>query len=130
MVETVQLTNALSVTEQEVHTQAVNATAGEIADYLQHLLGQKITADIAGTRDSKGVGKWARREQEPRPVALARIRTAYQVALLLETAYPPQVVRAWFVQMNPFLDQHAPANRIDVDPRGVYRAARAFVEGL
>ncbi len=115
--------------EQDAHVRAVRADAAAIADYLQRLLGQKITADMAGTRDPKAVGKWARREQDPRPTALARLRTAYHVALLLESAYGQSAVRAWFVQMNPYLDQHAPASRIGVDPRGVYQAARAFVHG-
>jgi hypothetical protein len=65
----------------------------------------------------------------PHGFALSRLRTAYQIALLLESAYPPPTVRAWFVQMNPYLDHHAPASRIGVDPRGVYHAARAFVAG-
>src|SRR4051794_12216673 len=130
LVATVATRDTIADAEQTAHARAVNATAAEIAGYLQRLVGQRITADMAGTRDPKGVGKWARGEQDPHGSALARLRSAYQVALLLETAYPPGTVRAWFVQMNPYLDDHAPASRIGTDPRGVYHAARAFVAGL
>lgn len=129
MIIALEPTETMLPVEQEVHMQAVQATASTIADYLQHLLGQRITADMAGTRDPKAVGKWARHEQDPRPTALTRLRTAYQIALLLERHYTRPAVRAWFVQMNPYLDQYAPASRIGADPRGVYHAARAFVRG-
>jgi hypothetical protein len=129
MATTIATPDTMSNAEQEAHERAVQATAAEIAGYLQRLVGQRITADMAGTRDPKGVGKWARGEQMPHGSALSRLRTAYQIALLLESVYPPPTVRAWFVQMNPYLDHHAPASRIGVDPRGVYHAARAFVAG-
>lgn len=129
MVTTTASKAIMSDIERQVHLRAVQATAAEIAGYLQGLLGQKITADMAGTRDPKGVGRWARHEQEPHGSALSRLRSAYQIALLLESAYPPSSVRAWFVQINPYLDHHAPASRIGVDPRGVYHAARAFIAG-
>lgn len=129
MATTLATTDTMSEAEQMAHMHAVQATAAEIAGHLQRLVGQRITADMAGTRDPKGVGKWARDAQLPHGAALARLRTAYQVALLLESAYPPPTVRAWFVQMNPYLDQHAPASRIGSDPRGVYHAARAFIAG-
>src|SRR4051794_40962868 len=127
MITTLEPMETMLPAEQDAHAQAVQADAATIADHLQHLLGQKITADLAGTRDPKAVGKWARHEQEPRPTALARLRTAYQIARLLESVYAPTAVRAWFVQMNPYLDHHAPASRLGADPRGVYHAARAFV---
>lgn len=129
MATMVETTDTMSDAEQMAHARAVQATAAEIAGHLQRLVGQRITADMAGTRDPKGVGRWARHEQEPHGTALSRLRTAYQIALLLESAYPPATARAWFVQMNPYLDHHAPASRIGTDPRGVYHAARAFVEG-
>lgn len=129
MVATAEMTDAMSDVERIAHSQAISATAADVALYLQRLLGQKVTADMAGTRDPKGVGKWARQEQEPRGTALARMRSAYQIARLLESAYPFDTVRAWFLQMNPYLDYRAPASQIGSDPRGVYRAARAFVEG-
>jgi hypothetical protein len=129
MVATAELVDNMSDAEQEAHARAIGASPADIAVYLQRLLGQKVTADIAGTRDPKGVGRWARQEQEPRGAAVARMRNAYQTALLLESTYPPKTVRAWFLQMNPYLDFRAPASRIPIDPESVYRAARAFVLG-
>jgi hypothetical protein len=129
MITALEPIETVSAAEQDAHARAVQATAATIADYLQHLLGQRITADMAGARDPKAVGKWARQEQDPRPTALARLRTAYQIALLLECQYSRPAVRAWFVQMNSYLDHHAPASRIGADPRGVYHAARAFIRG-
>src|SRR5437868_1870752 len=86
------------------HERTVNANDQQIAEYLQRILGQRTTAIIAGAKDPKIVGKWIRSEQEPRAVAAARLRIAYQVAMVLAQKYNDRAVGAWFIQMNPFLD--------------------------
>jgi hypothetical protein len=98
-----------------------------MASHLQELFGQKLTAVMTGTRDPKAVGEWARGERSPHRQVEERLRHAYHVALYLGEMESAETVRAWFMGMNPHLDDHAPALVIREDPRRVMQAARAFL---
>ncbi|HLZ71354.1 MAG TPA: XRE family transcriptional regulator [Dehalococcoidia bacterium] len=112
--------------EQLAHRQATKAAISEVAAALQSVLGQQITAVIAGIKDAKAVGQWARGEREPHPAAARRLRSAFQVAQLLLQVDDPGVVRAWFVGMNPLLEDESPALALTHEPAKVMDAARAF----
>ena len=58
--------------------EAVVLSIQDVAAYLQEVLGQKLTAHIAGIADSKAVGSWASGERAPRPEAEQKLRAAYQ----------------------------------------------------
>lgn len=123
-----QRTDAARMVE-EAHQRAIEATPAEIAVYLQGLLGQNLTALLAGIENPKTVARWAR-GQEPHPSNLARVRNAFQIATLLELATSRQTVRSWFMGMNPSLDDRAPALVLADEPGeapSVMRAARAFL---
>ena len=113
----------------EAHLRAVSTPAPDMARYLQALFGQPMTALVAGIENPKTVGRWAR-GQTPHPANLARIRNAFQIATLLESATSRQTVQSWFMGMNPHLDDRAPAlvlaDEPDAAPR-VMQAARAFL---
>ena len=111
------------------HERAVRASAPEMATYLQDLFGQKLTALMVGSGDPKAVGKWARGEREPHPAVQERLRAVFQVAEFLMQIESRQAVRAWFMGMNPQLDDRAPARVIAEEPVEVMRAARAFLAG-
>ena len=115
--------------ERAVHARAARSPISAIAGYLQGVLGQRLTAVIAGVRDAKAVGKWAAGEREPHPAAAQRLRNAYQVVELLMQAEEADTVRAWFRGMNPYLGDEAPALAIAEHPTSVLRAARAFLAG-
>jgi hypothetical protein len=102
----------------------------EVARYLQDLLGQKLTALVAGVQDPKAVGEWARGKRHPQPEAEQRLRAALQVSELLLQYESPQTVRAWFSGMNPHLDDRAPALVIaEGGAVDAMQAARAFLAG-
>lgn len=101
-----------------------------VAGYLQEVLGQKLVAYMTAVRDAKGVGQWARGVQVPRLEAEKRLRGIYQVLHLLLTVDSPHIARAWFIGMNPQLDDEAPADAIrDGRLKEVLVAAQAFVSG-
>ncbi len=118
---------ALSATD--AHEQATRATVPELPGYLQDLFGQKLTAVMVGIRDPKAVGKWARGERAPHPEAEQRLHNIFQVAELLMQVESRQAVRAWFVGMNPQLNDQAPALVIAENPTEVMQTARAFLAG-
>lgn len=114
----------------EAHQRAVSVDIAGIARYLQETLGQKLVAYTTGLADPKGVGHWARGAQAPRPGAEAKLRAAYQVFHLLLAEDSAHVVRAWFIGMNPQLDDDSPAEAIrEGRLKEVLAAARAFVSG-
>jgi hypothetical protein len=67
---------------------------------------------------------------QERPVrSEQRLRQAYQGTQFLLEAEAPDTVRAWFMGMDPYLDDQAPALVLRDDPAAVLRAARAFRAG-
>lgn len=119
-----------TITLADAHARATRASVAEVARYLQDLFGQKLTALMAGVHDPKAVGEWGRGTRQPQPEAEQRTRAAFQVAELLLQKESPQTVRAWFVGMNPHLDDEAPAVVIaEGDPARAMQAARAFLAG-
>ena len=115
--------------EARAHRQAVASEITEIAAFLQEALGQKLTAFIAGAKDSKTVGRWAHGGNAPRSEAQTRLRGAYQVFHLIQECDSEEVARAWFIGMNPHLDDRSPAEALSEDRlRQVMSAARLFTE--
>jgi hypothetical protein len=109
------------------HTVAIRASVPTIASELDRLLGQRLTAVIAGVSDAKAVAKWARGERAPRPDTEQRLRDAYYITSLLLQAEAPSTIRAWFSGMNPELDDRSPAVVVGDDASRVLQAARTFL---
>lgn len=113
--------------EFESHTSAMRSPLPEVARELENVLGQRLTAVIAGVSDAKAVGKWARGDRAPRPDAEQHLRDAYYVMRVLLQVESPATIRAWFVGMNPELDDRAPALVLGEDAARVLQAARTFL---
>ncbi len=114
----------------QAHREAVVSSIQDVAAYLQEVLGQKLTAHIAGIADSKAVGSWASGERAPRPEAEQKLRAAYQIFRLLLTEESPYTVRAWFLGLNPQLNDESPAAAIrEGRAQEAWVAAKAFLAG-
>ena len=115
----------------EAHRTTVESSVADIAAFLQDALGQKLVAHMVGIEDPKTIGRWASEKRLPQdPRAEAKLRGAYQVFRLLLTQESPYTVRAWFVGLNPQLDDESPAEAIREDRvKDVMVAARAFLAG-
>ena len=94
---------------------------------LQDVLGQRLVAVIAGVNNTKIVGKWARGELSPDLEAERRLRDAYHITQLLLQEECADTIRAWFIGMNPSLDDQAPALLLAENPQAVLGAARNFL---
>ena len=113
----------------EAHRRTVSLTTPDIARFLQDTLGSKLTAYIAGAADPKMVGKWAA-GTKPSAEREKRLRAAYQIFQLLLEAEDEHVARAWFIGMNPQLDDETPADCLrESQVKDVMAAARAFLSG-
>jgi hypothetical protein len=112
------------------HESVVSSSWAEKARYLQELFGQRLAAAITGVDDARTVGRWIR-GQEPQHAQRQRLRDAYQIAILLETAESREVAKSWFLGMNPMLNDELPAQVIAEDAQNggnrVMKAARTFL---
>lgn len=114
----------------DAHERAVSFEIKDVARYLQEALGQRLVAFMAEVSDSKQVGRWAQGTQAPREEAERRLRAAFQIFHFLLAEESPHVIRAWFIGMNPQLDDDSPAEAIrDGRLKEALAAARAFVAG-
>lgn len=116
---------------ERAHRQAVHASSSEIAGCLTELLSRRLVAYIEGVKDTSTVTRWASGEVERvRDENERRLRAAYEIAQLLVWFDSPKVVRAWFIGMNPRLDDLSPAEALHEGRlREAMAAAREFVAG-
>jgi hypothetical protein len=106
---------------------AGRVAAAELARALHDLLGERLTAVIAGVSDARVVRAWAQGRKTPPPDAERRLRQAYEIAQLLLHYEEAGSVRAWFLGAEPRLDDRAPALVLGENPATVAQAARAFL---
>lgn len=116
---------------EQAHRQSVVTAVPDVASFLQDLLGRRLVAYVAGVKDAKTVSRWAGSEVEAvRQESEERLRTAYEISQLLVQFNSPRIVKAWFIGLNPQLDDVSPAEAIHEGKlREAKAAARAFVAG-
>ena len=115
---------------RDAHRTAVESSPSDMAAFLQDALGQKLVAYMTGTSDPRTVGRWAKGESTPRGENARRLGHAFHIFRLLVTQESPHTVRAWFVGLNPQLDDESPATAIrEGRARDVLVAAKAFLAG-
>lgn len=115
---------------QQAHRQATTASVRDVTAFLQDVLSRRLTAYIAGVRDAKTVTRWVNGEitQIRDFESERRLRTAYEIAQLLLIEESPRTVRAWFIGLDPSLDDVSPAEAIaEGQLREALAAARAFL---
>ncbi len=99
-----------------------------IVVYLTENLGNRLVALIAGV-DHRTVDRWvATADRQPSFAKEKTLRDAYTVFQLVLQAEAAPTVRAWFMGMNPQLDDLSPAEALSEGRnRETMAAARAFV---
>lgn len=112
----------------KAHRQTVESTPRDVARFLQDALGQKLVAYIANVSGERTVAHWVAGTRSPNADAEERLRAAFYIFRLLGEVESSHVVRAWFVGMNPALDETAPATAIrEGRLRDAAAAAKAFL---
>ncbi len=114
---------------------AHRAELSVVVKELAELLGLKLTAYIAGARDTRTVRSWIDGTRELRRAEVEpKLRLALHAALLIADEESPHVAQAWFQGLNPQLGDRSAARLLregDLDEVGpeILAAARAFVVG-
>jgi hypothetical protein len=120
----------LSLASREAHRQTTETSIEQITNFLEEVLGRKLVAALAGVADPKAVGRWASGERSPRPAAVEKLRVAYQVFRLLLAEDSKHTIRAWFIGLNPQLNDESPVMVIRAGRfQEVMVAAKAYVSG-
>jgi hypothetical protein len=120
----------LQLVSETAHRTTIESSTEDIAAYLQEVLGQKLTAYVAGVSDPKAVARWAAGERKPRSDSEERLRAAFHVFQLLNTEESAYTARAWFGGLNPQLDDISPAAALrEGRLRDVLVAAKAYLAG-
>jgi hypothetical protein len=106
---------------------SVESASPAIVGRLQEVLGRDVVAIITG-KTPRQVSRWVSGEAKP-PLDEQRVlRDTFQVVELLAEVDPDEVVRAWFIGMNPQLEDATPAEVIaEGRARDVMAAAQAFL---
>jgi hypothetical protein len=114
---------------ETAHRQTAETTFADIVKALLEMFGPGLVAFMAGDVERKTVTRWseggnARRESEE------RLRLAFQAMQLLLSRDSAHTVRAWFIGLNPQLDDTSPAQALHDDQlRDVLIAAKSFTLG-
>lgn len=118
----------MSTTHRSTTARGATVTAQEAARFLSEHLGRQLLA-ITIDADPSSVDRWVKGAR-PQLSAERRILAAYAVWQVVATVEAAATVRAWFMGMNPQLDDLSPAEAIAADNgRDALAAARAFVQG-
>lgn len=121
-------TRPLRRARTEAHAAAVSSETVEVVEQLQGVLGQALVAVLVN-KDARTVSRWtSSHPTHPSMKDDRLLRDALQVQRLLLAGDRPEVVRAWFMGMNPQLDDLSPVEALaEGRARDVMAAARAFV---
>jgi len=105
----------------------MRSDAGAVVSRLQQMLGRDVVSLITD-KQPRTVTRWSAGDASPTARDLQLLRDTLQVVELLAEVEGPEVTRAWFIGMNPQLNDASPAEEIAAGRvRDVMAAARAFV---
>jgi len=93
----------------------VRADIASIAERLQDMLGQRLSAYAVGVKDPRTIGRYARREQDPREDTAQRLRNLFEITQVLLARETPETVRAWLLGAHPLLEDRAPIELLHLD---------------
>lgn len=121
-------TTAMRTTRTEAHRKSVQISNTDLVNALAEKLGTRLVCHMVQKHRST-VGRW--RDGQDIPLeSNQRLRVAYEVFEMLEVPEDEHTVRAWFIGMNPQLDDRSPIEAIaEGNYREVYAAARAYLAG-
>lgn len=116
-------------TARRAHAEATQVNITDLVISLKEHLGPKLLALTIGV-DERTIARWAAGGNRASTTHERRLRCAYQIFELLKAVEASATIRAWFMGMNPQLDDLSPAEAIASDQlREALAAARAFHAG-
>lgn len=119
----------VTVSRTKAHRRSVEDSFSDVIGYLVDHLGKVLTSQIAGS-SSQTVERWRIGAQHPGVAVERRMRESYAIFVKLSEKDASPTVRAWFMGMNPQLEDVSPVEALRADEfRDVAAAADAFLIG-
>ncbi|WP_035780777.1 hypothetical protein [Arthrobacter sp. H14] len=120
---------AITASRTKAHRRAVEDSFPDIIGFLVDHLGKVLTSEIAGA-SPQTIERWRSASQAPTLHVERRMREAYAIFIKLSGKDASATIRAWFMGMNPQLDDVSPVEALRGDNyRDVAAAADAFLIG-
>ncbi|MBF4636262.1 hypothetical protein ITJ38_17765 [Agreia pratensis] len=122
--------STISPTRTNAHSKSIGDEIDDILATLVRVLGKQAIADIT-KKSVRTVQRWI----DSKPASIGDtdqkvLRDTFMIYTLLSEADGDHTVRAWFLGMNPVLDDLSPIEvLVEGRARAVSAAARAFVNG-
>ncbi|WP_166879126.1 hypothetical protein [Salinibacterium sp. ZJ450] len=122
---------ALQARRKDVSTNSPGSAAEALSE-LSDVLGSQLVAYIAGLRTTRLIRMWSEGAASPPEGVRDRVRIALFVARMIAEHEPRGTVQAWFMGLNPNLNDRSPATVLRDDPvlesaGAIASAARAFL---
>lgn len=115
--------------ESAIHKQATQLDISDIVAHLLAHLGPTMTTALAD-KSIQTLRRYAKGATSVPEDAEKRLRDAHMIFTYIEQVDAPATVRAWFMGMNPQLEDRSPVEvLVDGHPNDVLAAAKAFVTG-
>lgn len=114
------------------HQSAVTAPMVSVVKELSSLLTRDLTAYLAKVSDAGTVSRWATGTvTNVRPKYEQKLRLTFEIVQLFKAEdYSDQTIRAWFLGLNPHLEDDPPVEAIrEGRLKETLAAARAFIAG-
>ena len=114
------------------HASATRLQPAALVAELRAILGARLVAYIGGVKETRAVRQWADGERRiSNTHTEQRLRIAYQAAKMLTEHDANDTIQAWFLGLNPMLDDTSPARLLTEEPLDdsgprVLAAARHF----
>lgn len=122
-------TGTIPTTRTTAHNDAVQVSLQDISSELARVLGRQLLGIIVD-KGARTIQRWIAGENTPGAEEERKLRDAYQVYRTIAPVEGDHTIRAWFMGMNPQLDDDAPADALAASrAKDVMSAARAFVNG-
>ncbi len=122
-------TVSINARRRSTHNAATRITDADIVRSLVDRLGATLVAMLTD-RDRSSVSRWQSGQGNLSAAASRRARVAYEIFSLLDSYEDQHTVRAWFIGINPQLEDVSPVEAIAADKfREVHAAANAFITG-
>lgn len=112
----------------DLYSKSVQLDIGDVAADLQQHLGHDLLAVIVN-KDVRTLTRWSSGTAHPPGAEEKLLRDAYLVLEVLLTLEESSVSRAWFMGMNPQLDDASPAEALAAGQAWlVLAAARSYID--
>ncbi len=103
-------------------------TVPQLIQVLERELGDKLAWLVTGLSSEKEMKQIKRGREKADDEVESRLRYAHEVVTMLKPYDARDVIRAWFIGMNPILGDEAPASVIAAGKgEDALEAAKAFI---